>query len=68
MSAEVIKAERGLVREEQRLFFVWIDCTCGHWQPADWDLDWPDPMLLGEALDDAAEARQRGFPTKLTPA
>jgi hypothetical protein len=47
-----------------QFFVVWIDCNCGFYDYPDWEMNSP-PKLLPGALDEAAEARLAGFPTKV---
>lgn len=47
------------------LFQVWVDRNCG-FSEQDWSWN-SAPKKLGAALDEAADCRARGFPTKILP-
>lgn len=52
------------------LFVVWIDTTCGYGTDRDWVMNSAHlcpAKPLQDALDEAAECRRGGFPTKVLP-
>lgn len=48
------------------LWQVWIDSNLGIISPPCWEEN-SDPQPLATALDEAADCRQRGYPTRILP-